>query len=74
MSLVHRPGYLLSVSPWILYVLNPIPDKPDRENARSLTSKKDIACINKLKCLKGNKLPKLSRLVYVVEVILFYML
>ena len=42
MSLVYGLGNLLSVSPWILYILNPIPDKPDRENARSLTSNMGI--------------------------------
>ena len=46
MSLVYGPGYLLSVSPWILYILNPIPDKPDRENARSLSSNMGINSVD----------------------------
>ena len=46
MSLVYGLGYLLSVSPWILYVVNPIPDKPDRKNAQSLTSKKGINSVD----------------------------
>ena len=45
MSFVYGPGYLLSVSPWILYILNPIPDKPDRENARSLSSDRGIISV-----------------------------
>ena len=45
MSPVHGLGNLLSVSPWILYILNPIPDKPDRENARSLSSDRDIISV-----------------------------
>ena len=44
-SLVYGLGNLLSVSPWILYVVNPIPDKPGRENARSLSSDRGIISV-----------------------------